>query len=520
MNTQIKIYKSLGAKPSIYVEVNGEDATLELELYLDSNLLERVSNKSTNHLFRIEKSGKYGVSAKSNNITLRSNEIVFYDHDLQPLKERYPVIDYGEGFYIEIKIKKGAASLLENKVNKLKRNVSLTAKPINTASFPSWHSIHDFEYYVIRQGLGRAEVNEFCLQLENMDYVEYCAPAPVVDNLLPPFIEGVDKSKSVYDDSANDNTPDYSMLQGYLDEPKGMNIRNVWQSDNTGQLAVIRHLDFGVYKDHEDFQEGNIIVVTNRLETEDCNHGTASVGCISAGKNSFGVAGIAHSSLLYFYNTGDLNKIVEQANPGDIVSLDIQWNTQHGYIPAIGIRSWWDKIKILTEKQVIVIMAAGNGNNDLSNTTICPDYGESGGILVGACKSADGRRRSSSNYGHYTFTINSWGENVTTAGYGRLQDKPGYNRDYTHTYSGTSSATPLCAGALALLQSHAKRRGILLTPETMKLVLESSNYTEGEVDGIGKRPNVEQLIGVIDHLFFPGPGNNNPNNNRRQPRPL
>lgn len=164
-------------------------------------------------------------------------------------------------------------------------------------------------------------------------------------------------------------------------------------------------------------------------------------------------------------------------------------------------------------------MAAGNGYSNLSDTAFCPDYGDSGGILVGACNSADGRRLSFSNYGHYTFTINSWGQNVTTAGYGRLQDKPGYNRDYTHTYSGTSSATPLCAGALALLQSHAKRRGILLTPETMKLVLKNSNYTEGEVDGIGKRPNVEQLIGVIDHMFFPGPGNNNPNNNRRQPRP-
>lgn len=515
MDTQIKIYKILGLSPGVYVEVNEWESTADLELYFNSTLLETVRNKSANHLFKIERSGKYHVLVKNDNVALQSNDVVFYDHDFRALKEKYDVVDYGEGFYIEIKIRKGAASLLRNEVNRLKRNASLTEVPINTESFPAWHSIHNYEYYEIRQGLDRGGVNEFCRELEKLDYVEYCAPTPVVDNLLPPFIEGVDKSKSVYNDNIDDDTPDYSGRQGYLDEGRGMNIRRVWDRGNTGHLAVIRHLDFGIYKDHEDFQDGNITVVTNR--TGDCNHGTASAGCIAAVNNSFGVTGIAHSSLFYFYNTGDLHKIVEQANPGDIVSLDIQLRTSHDHlIPVIGNRTWWDRIKMLTEKEVIVIMAAGNGNNDLSDTSICQDYGDSGGILVGSCVSSTGRRRHSSNYGHYASLINSWGDSVTTTGYGKLQDKPDHNRDYTDSYNGTSSATPLCAGALALLQSHAKKHGVLLTPETMKLVLERSNYTEGVVDKIGTRPNVEQLITIIDELILP-PRGNNINGNKRQP---
>ncbi|WP_345994340.1 S8/S53 family peptidase [Sodalis praecaptivus] len=65
-------------------------------------------------------------------------------------------------------------------------------------------------------------------------------------------------------------------------------------------------------------------MVHSRSETEDCNHGTASTGCIAAAKKDFGVTGIAYGSDYYFYDTGDLDLIVRDAIPGDIVSLDIQ----------------------------------------------------------------------------------------------------------------------------------------------------------------------------------------------------
>ncbi|EJF78584.1 hypothetical protein MCO_00611 [Bartonella sp. DB5-6] len=527
INNQINIYKLLDSDPSIYVEGDKEHSTFQFELYLNATLVETVHDHDSSHLFKITKAGTYHVVAKNDTATLKSNEVVFYDSEIQPqkiqarsaahalhipeekkLKGQDHIVDVGKGFYIEIKIKKGAFSLLKEQVKKLKKTYSLTKKTISLDSFPKWHSIHQHEYYIITQKMSEKAAHEFCRQIEQMDGVIYCSITPFMNNLEPPFLESAKKPASMRPErkakKANTplygETPDFSKLQGYLDEGRGMNIRNVWAQGNTGQGAVIRHLDFGIYKKHEEFQEGNITVVHSRPETRDCNHGTASTGCIAAGKNSFGVTGIAHSASFYFYDTDDLDIIVEQAKPGDIVSLDIQAYFNGELAPMISIKSWWDAIRNLTQKQVIIIMAAGNGGHNVGNLSFCPDYGDCGGILVGACNPPDGLRASFSNYGHRDSLINSWGWDVVTTGYGSLQKRFGHNRNYTNNYGGTSSATPLCCGALALLQSHAKKRGFLLTPKSMRALLEQSNYTEGVKDGIGRRPNVGQLVKIIDAM--------------------
>ncbi|MFK0268815.1 S8 family serine peptidase [Pseudomonas asiatica] len=176
-------------------------------------------------------------------------------------------------------------------------------------------------------------------------------------------------------------------------------------------------------------------------------------------------------------------------------------STGVGLLPVIGFRSWWDAILNLTEKKVIVILAAGNGGLDVGNTAICPDFGDCGGLLVGACYPTDGRKYGFSNFGHYASLINSWGGEVTTTGSGDLQTLPGNNRNYTAKYHGTSSATPLCAGALALIQSYAKQQGTLLSPAAMKAILALSDNNEGLPDKVGKRPNVKLAMTQVDEML-------------------
>ncbi|KPZ10548.1 Uncharacterized protein ALO40_00057 [Pseudomonas syringae pv. viburni] len=349
--------------------------------------------------------------------------------------------------------------------------------------------------------LSQEDAKDICRKLKSVEGIVYCSIVPMTDNLPPPKLNTSEKPEK-YLESLSE-TRDFSEMQTYLDAPHGMNVRDAWSSGHSGESVAIRHLDFGIYKNHEDFQGGNITVVNSRDETNDCNHGTASTGCIAAGNNRLGVTGIAHSSSFYFYDTGDIGKILEQANPGDIISLDIQWLVNGVHVPAIAIKSWWDTIYNLTEKGAIVIVAAGNSGVDLSDTSICPDFGDSGAMVVGACASSTGRRRSSSNYGHHSSLINSWGEHVTTTGYGALQNLPGHDRDYTDSFNGTSSATPLCSGALALLQCYAKKQGFVLTAASMKQLLSKSDYTEGIYDLIGRRPNVTQLFTHIDMALLP-----------------
>lgn len=511
MNEKVRVYKTLDKLPLLYIEVEGIAPPFDLEVYLDSKLVNSFTSKKNNNILDIEQSGTYHVLVNNSKTSLKSNQVCLYPDDfnqssekekkITKLKGTEPVFDEIKSFYIEIKVLKEDLKSLNKIAEALDVKTKLQRKKINTDSFHASHSIHHYEYYEIHQKMDRVKAVEICQKIEELDSVVYCSIVPVTDNLPPPNLN-MRKDPLLSDNTNRSDTPDFSELQKYLDEPQGMNIRSVWDKEITGQSVTIRHLDFGIYRNHEDFQGGNITVVTSRDESSDCNHGTASTGCIAAAKNDFGVTGIAHSSSYFFYDTGDVDKILEQANAGDIVSLDIQFKSEGKLIPVISSKHWWDTIKNMVEKKVIVIMAAGNGALDLSDTSVCTDYGDSGAILVGSSYPDTGKKLTSSNYGHYSSLINSWGTSVTTTGYSSLQKLPGNNRNYTLDYSGTSSATPLCAGALALLQSYAKQQGVVLTPGVMKDILTESNYTEGVHQKIGKRPNVEQLLTIIDRMIL------------------
>ncbi|MFH1419786.1 MAG: S8 family serine peptidase, partial [Planctomycetota bacterium] len=102
----------------------------------------------------------------------------------------------------------------------------------------------------------------------------------------------------------------------------------------------------------------------------------------------------------------------------------------------------------------------------------------------------DRSRLSYSNYGS-TVDLQGWGENVYTTGYGGLYSAEGKNLWYTATFSGTSSASPIVAGACAILQSaHLSGAGSFLTPAQVK----SNLQTTGSPQQAGTYP-ISQNIG-------------------------
>ena len=71
----------------------------------------------------------------------------------------------------------------------------------------------------------------------------------------------------------------------------------------------------------------------------------------------------------------------------------------------------------------------------------------------------DRSRLSFSTYGSRV-DVQGWGHNVTTTGYGGLFTGGGDpNQYYTATFNGTSSASPIVAGAAAALQGIQLARG-------------------------------------------------------------
>lgn len=352
------------------------------------------------------------------------------------------------------------------------------------------------------------QLTAIAVQLESLDYVIFCSVAPDMKNMLPPSSPEFDHAtaeESIRDVgvSKEDKTPSYHHLQTYLQPNsstlKGMNVLSVWGKGEQGSAATVRHLDFGVNHNHENLK-GNISVVTNtpKPEPEEKDHGTATTGIIAASKQDFGITGIAHECEFHFYYVNDLDLIVRDAIPGDIVSLDVHLRVGADYFPVIHSRSWWDKIYALTQKGVVVIMAAGNGGADLSpEAGKMSQYGKSGGYLIGSCNNHDGRRYSSSNYNHQTSLLNSWGNmSIATTGYGYLNGPTSdENRKYTGSFGGTSGATPLVCGVLALIQSYAiAHYGIYLnSDEIVKLVAETG-ITDAVEDRIGSRPDVDAAL--------------------------
>ncbi|WP_293083303.1 S8 family serine peptidase, partial [Moorena sp. SIO3H5] len=349
---------------------------------------------------------------------------------------------------------------------------------------------------IMHEDASNEQLLALALELDALDEVEYVSLETT--EISPPiYQELMEMGKKAVVEKA-EQTPEFTSRQTYMNHPPGMNVKYAWQQGITGKASVVRHLDFGLIENHEDLKELDIV----SADGSSPDHGTASLGCIRSTHNEFGTTGIAYGGTTYVYNINQLSKIVADSNPGDIVSLDIQFSGCTTYYPFDFSRSNWDLIKSATQSGVIVILAAGNGGNYL-DTSSCGSLayrGDNGGMLVGAGSSSSFERLGFSNYGTQVM-INSWGENVTTTGYGNLYGERGGQQSYTNTFNGTSSATPLCAGALALIQSYSKTvHHVTLDGAFMRALLKwTGNSSPGQK--IGVRPDIKRAMMKLDEIF-------------------
>ncbi|MNH11060.1 Subtilase family protein [compost metagenome] len=335
-------------------------------------------------------------------------------------------------------------------------------------------------------------------------------------------------------------TPDFEPRQTYLDGPgprwQGLNVRKVWAQQVTGKGARIHFSDGGLHAEHEDLRGNSALKVISLEPNHDPRHGTASAGVILAVRNGIGATGISHDSELYLYNnrTQDaqgnfqaLKELLRNVEPGDIVGINRQTaniEVLSTMLPSLHDKAWWAVMQQLTRRGAVVVNAAANGSSttlaekgtregqgvDLANWRHFADHGDSGAILVGACQSYDGKPHAYSNH-HYPYRmLNAWGDSVVTLSYGELQDLSGEDRDYTDTYAGTSSATPMVCGALGLIQSYAmEQHHIYLDGNQMHQLVMASGYHDATLPGsdvlpMGARPNVHGALVLLDRILGGG----------------
>jgi len=474
----------------------------------------------------------------------------------RPEGQRYPalIVVFGEGGYARLMadLEPDATSLLARRWPGLRE--LLDVQPFLDQQEREDERFHVLaNHYWIEQPHSMLNDTFVALiqTLEALDYVEATAFVPPhiePGNLLlagaaaviATLLTGAAYFKGTNAFEESQPTPDFEALQHYLDAPdgryQGLNVRRAWEAGVEGKGARVHFSDGGLHANHEDLRGNPKLKFIPPSVNSDPDHGTASVGVLLARNNGFGMTGVCHAAELFLYDnratdarsySQTLKKLLAYTRAGDIVAVNRQTanlNVLGTFLPSLHDRTWWEVTRSLSQRGAVVLNAASNGTSvgddsagttagygvDLEQWRYFDDHGDADAILVGACHAWDGKPHQYSNYNYRYRMLNGWGNSVATLGYGALQDKDGHDRDYTDNYGGTSSATPLVTGALALIQSYAiEQHHLYLNANQMHLLVMQSGYKDATLPAsdklpMGARPNVLGALMLLDQILQAG----------------
>jgi len=325
-------------------------------------------------------------------------------------------------------------------------------------------------------------------------------------------------------------TPDFTGYQAYSTAaPNGIDAiaaRDV--CGGRGDAVHIIDIEYSWNDQHEDLAAASGGLIANKTAKDpfsSTDHGTAVIGEMIASDNGIGVTGLVPNADFNMVNADndedgyDLADSIDVAHSnlgdGDLIIIEQQAsgpngcnNGTSGCVAVEWVQAYYDAIVSATSDGIIVLEAAGNGNENLDDTAT---YGnpfpsgraDSGAIIVGSanypgCTTPTHGRIGSSTYGARV-NLHAYGECVTTTGYGTLQSGP-MNTLYTNTFSGTSSATPIVTSAAAALSSVAETlSNVHLTSAQVRAKLAvngtAQNTGTGSNSGsIGPMPDLKKVL--------------------------
>ena len=319
--------------------------------------------------------------------------------------------------------------------------------------------------------------------------------------------------------------PDLQPTQVYMyDQAPGIHVQEFWNTyNNHGAGIKICDIEYQFNANHMDLPTVTIIGPTPGDPGYGNNHGTAVLGEIASLNNGNGTTGIAYESQLFFAGAYiDIDYYLEEAlistltelGEGDIVLIEQQimafdGTPDEGYAPVEWYQPFYDAIQLISGNGIIVVEAAGNGNRDLDHPMFTVDNeghypfleeNWSEAIIVGAgavgLSDVSRSRMWFSNYGS-RIDVQGNGEGVVTTGYGTAYSAEGENQYYSNSFGGTSGASPIVVGAVALLQSlNEEHNGNRLTVNEIRDLLVST----GKPQVSGDLP-VTEKIGPLPNVF-------------------
>ncbi|MCE9574384.1 MAG: S8 family serine peptidase [Deltaproteobacteria bacterium] len=322
-------------------------------------------------------------------------------------------------------------------------------------------------------------------------------------------------------------TPSYAESQEYAGPaPAGIDAPAAWAlPGGRGEGVWLADIESAWNPAHEDLPGDRIEKVTRGRGSDHSEHGTAVLGELVGVDNGLGVTGLAPAieriytaSYLDAPLAGAIDRAAAKLRQGDVMLLEVQGTgPRNRYVPVEYWSSVFAVIQRATARGVIVVEAAGNGSEDLDHPAYKGAFDrrrrDSGAILVGA--GAPPRpgfvaraRLDFSNYGARV-DVQGWGRRVTTLDYGDLQRcssaRDGRPRDYTGAFAGTSSASPIVAGAAVQLAGvYRARHGAPISPQLVRDLLTQTGTPQVAGPGaplaqhIGPLPDLRAALAALD----------------------
>jgi hypothetical protein len=370
-------------------------------------------------------------------------------------------------------------------------------------------------YYVHLPAMDPETVQKVLTEVRKLRSVEvaYLQPIPFNATDIPPI-----------------TTIDVTPSQGYFrPAPTGIDV-DYARNYSAGRGGGLRFVDIegGWHFGHEDLPATTFGFGVNWVDS----HGTAVLGEMVAEDNGFGATGIVPNAEfgvssvsaldpfqpIYFYSVANAAMMSLRAlRAGDV--MIIEQHFQHpftGFICSVSTDPCGDcsippwvateefveehaAYQNITAAGVIVVEAAGNGRMPVTPASSV----DSGAIVVGAGNMALGPM-CWSNFGPRV-NVQAWGTGVGTLGYGPTPALQGNGNDpnqwYTNNFGGTSSATPIVAGAATLVQSIRANKGLApLSSVGMRTLLASTGTPQAPAApgttfrNIGPQPDLQRAI--------------------------
>ncbi len=399
----------------------------------------------------------------------------------------------------------------------------------------SGKSLYNMNNIYIMRIPASADEWQLCLDLEKLPGVLRARPLPDMP---------LDQACSV---------PLYDSLQVYLDSagstPTGIDAEYAWtQPGGDGSNVTVCVVEKRFYWEHEDLTRVDSASEVNPDAWKGPSwpvwisdqHATQVAGIVVGDSNSFGVTGIAHGATFrsaitstdvggpvpFNYIPSALAAAAASLTAGDVISVSIA--VEYGGMPSVLLPVEWHgdaypdsqslnsarvAIETAVANRINVVLAAGNTS---ANIDSLPWLEDSGAIIVGAGGSSDGGdtefcpqgdlqrcnggAQSGSNYGD-SVDVQGIGKLVVTTGKGDFDSSGGKSCYFSGDFNGTSSATPMVAGAVANIVSYWKENISPVPPQPRQirelLIRTGTAQINPETGHIGPRPDLKSALGEI-----------------------